>query len=133
MLQHEIKTNPAVLQPSSNSLYLVFLPPGVLLTLGGDTSCKSFCSYHKDISAQIFYAVIPYPGCATCNNGMNPLDALTVSSSHSLVESITDPIPGHSWYDDEHGEIADICAQKLKHLGTNTVHLKWSNRAGACI
>ena len=66
-------------------------------------------------------------------------DALCVTSSHELCESITDPQPGQGWYDDANGEIGDICA----HTSTAgsvvggdgvryVVQREWSNRLRTC-
>jgi len=133
MLEHEISTNDAVPQPNPNTLYVVYLPPGVAVIQGGARSCQVFCGYHSDIDGQVFYAVMPFPGCAGCAGGLAPLDALTATSSHELCEAITDPIPGQGWYDDANGEIGDICAWHTKQLGPYTVQLEWSNAANACI
>jgi hypothetical protein len=118
--------------PDANTLYFVYLPPGVQVEQGGSASCTSFCGYHDTFGNQIFYAVMPYPGCAGCTGGLAPFDALTSTSSHELCEAITDPVPGQGWYDDANGEIGDICAWKTRKLGAYTVQLEWSNRAGAC-
>ena len=133
MLQHEIATNPAVPQPTPNTLYFVYLPPGVRVVQGGSASCQAFCGYHNDISGQIFYAAMPYPGCAGCTGGLSVLDALTSTSSHELCEAITDAIPGQGWYDDANGEIGDICAWQTKTVGQYTVQLEWSNKANKCV
>jgi hypothetical protein len=117
----------------ANTLYFVYLPPGVQVEQGGSASCTSFCGYHDTFGNQIFYAVMPYPGCAGCTGGLAPFDALTSTSSHELCEAITDPVPGQGWYDDANGEIGDICAWKSRKLSAYTVQLEWSNRAGACI
>jgi hypothetical protein len=133
MLQQEIANNPAVPHPTPNTLYFVYLPPGVRVVQGGSASCQAFCGYHNDISGQIFYAAMPYPGCAGCTGGLSTLDALTSTSSHELCEAITDPIPGQGWYDDANGEIGDICAWKTKKVGAYTVQLEWSNKANQCV
>jgi hypothetical protein len=133
MLQGEIASNPAVPQPGPNTLYFIYLPPGVKVIQGGSASCQAFCGYHSDISGQVFYAVMPYPGCAGCTGGLSPVDALTSTSSHELCEAITDAIPGQGWYDDTNGEIGDICAWKTKQIGNYTVQLEWSNQANKCI
>lgn len=133
MLQQEIATNPALPRPGPNTLYFVYLPPGVSLSQGGGRSCLTFCGYHDAINGQIFYAVMPFPGCAGCLGGLSALDALTSTSSHELCEAITDPIPGQGWYDDVHGEIGDICAWKTKQVGAYTVQLEWSNSASNCV
>jgi hypothetical protein len=133
MLQSLIASNPQVPRPSPNVLYFVYLPPGVKVIQGGSASCTSFCGYHNDIAGQIFYAAMPYPGCTGCTGGLAPFDALTSTSSHELCEAITDPIPGQGWYDDQNGEIGDICAWKTKKLGNYVVQLEWSNHANQCV
>ena len=133
MLEHEIATNNAFPQPNPNALYVVYLPPGVAVIQGGARSCQVFCGYHSDIDGQVFYAVMPFPGCAGCAGGLATLDALTSTSSHELCEAITDTIPGQGWYDDANGEIGDICAWQTKQIGPYTIQREWSNAANACI
>jgi len=133
MLQQEIASNSAVPQPTPNTLYFVYLPPGVRVVQGGGASCQAFCGYHNDISGQIFYGVLPYPGCGGCTGGLAVFDALTSITSHELCESITDPIPGRGWYDDVNGEIGDIWAWNTKTVGQYTVQQEWSNRARRCV
>lgn len=132
MLQHQISTNSMFPQPSADTLYFVYLPPGVAVVQGGDRSCQAFCGYHNDINGQIFYAVMPYPGCNGCRGTLSEFDALTATSSHELCEAITDPIPGQGWYDDNNGEIGDICAWKIKQVGSYQVQKEWSNSANQC-
>jgi hypothetical protein len=133
MLQNEINTNPNVPPPSANTLYFVYTPPGVRVVQGGGASCSVFCGYHNDISGTVFYAAMPYPGCRGCLSNLTVLEALTSISSHELCESITDAIPGTGWYDDNNGEIGDICAWQTKTLGPWTIQKEWSNRANACL
>lgn len=133
MLQQEISTNSAFPQPTPNTLYFVYLPPGVSVSQGGSRSCQAFCGYHENVSGKIFYAAMPYPGCSGCAGGLQLFDALTSTSSHELCEAITDAIPGQGWYDDQNGEIGDICAWKTKQVGAYTVQLEWSNKANDCV
>jgi hypothetical protein len=133
MLQNEISTNASFPQPTANTLYFLYIPPGVKVVQGGSGSCTAFCGYHNDINGNIFYAVMPFPGCSGCIGGLQPIDALTSTSSHELCEAITDPIPGEGWYDDANGEIGDICAWQTKKVGNYTVQLEWSNKANKCI
>lgn len=133
MLQNEIATNSHFPHPDGNTLYFVYLPPGVSVSMGGSKSCQAFCGYHDNISGQIFYAVMPYPGCNGCTGGATLENALTSTSSHELCEAITDPVPGQGWYDDSNGEIGDICAWKTKQIGPWTVQLEWSNKSNACV
>jgi hypothetical protein len=133
LIQQEIKNDSAVPQPTANTLYFVFLPPGVTVTLDGGASCSTFCGYHSDVNGKIFYAVMPFLDCAGCARARSVVDALTVATSHELCEAITDPVPGSGWYDDANGEIGDICAWKTKTLGSYAVQLEWSNKAGQCV
>jgi len=64
---------------------------------------------------------------------MAVFDSLTVTASHELCEAITDPVPGQGWYDDNNGEIGDICAWTTKTVGQYTVQQEWSNSANACV
>src|SRR5258706_1643739 len=133
LIQQEIANDSVVPQPTANTLYFVYLPPGVTISLDGGTSCGNFCGYHNAVNGRIFYAVMPYPDCSGCTGALSATDALTSTGSHELCEAITDPIPGQGWYDDQNGEIGDICAWKTKNLGTFTVQLEWSNNAGQCV
>ena len=126
-------SNNTLPQPGANTLYFVYLPGGVTVNQGGSSSCQSFCGYHDNINGQIFYAVMPYPDCQGCTGSLAVLDALTSTSSHELCEAITDPVPGQGWYDQNNGEIGDICAWKTKQVGTYTVQLEWSNKANSCV
>jgi hypothetical protein len=115
-----------------NTLYFIYLDPGVVSVMGGSKSCQSFCGYHSNVGA-IYYAVMPYPLCAGCLGGMNAFDALTGTSSHELCEAITDPVPGSGWYDDNNGEIGDICAWNFKKVAGYNVQLEWSNKENRCL
>ncbi|HUE27599.1 MAG TPA: hypothetical protein VMP89_12560 [Solirubrobacteraceae bacterium] len=132
-LQQEISSNHAFPPPGPNTLYFIYMPPGVSVVQGGSRSCQAFCGYHNNVGGSTFYAVMPFPGCGGCTGGLTAIEALTSTSSHELCEAITDPIPGEGWYDDTHGEIGDICAWKTKVLGAYTVQLEWSNKANACV
>lgn len=125
--------NNSLPQPGANTLYFVYLPGGVTVTQGGSSSCQAFCGYHDAINGQIFYAVMPHPDCNGCTGSLAVFDAITSTSSHELCEAITDPVPGEGWYDQNNGEIGDICAWKTKQAGNYTVQLEWSNSANSCV
>jgi hypothetical protein len=134
MLQQQIASGKTVPKPTANSLYFVYIQPGVKVVMGGSASCQAFCGYHNAVSrTNIFYAVMPYPGCNGCIGSLAAFDALTSTSSHELCEAITDPIPGQGWYDDANGEIGDICAWQTKKVGSYTVQLEWSYTANRCV
>ncbi len=132
MLQSQIDSG-VLPAPTANTLYFLYLPPGTTVNLGGSASCQDFCGYHDATPNNVFYAVMPYPGCSGCQGGLSPINALTSTSSHELCEAITDPLPGQGWYDDSNGEIGDICAWKTKQLGDFTIQLEWSNSAVSCL
>jgi hypothetical protein len=133
MLQQEISTNAAFPKPGPNVLYFVYLQPGVAVVQGGGRSCQVFCGYHDAINNTIFYAVMPFANCGGCLGNMSAQDALTSTSSHELCEAITDPIPGQGWYDQNNGEIGDICAWQTKKIGAYMVQKEWSNKANTCM
>ena len=119
---------------TSNSLYVVFSPPGVTVSAGRDRSCQTFCGYHdRTADGSVFYAVVPYPGCTGCLAGLAVPDAFTSVCSHELAEAITDPVPGTGWYDDANGEIGDICAWQNRRFAGYEVQRLWSNQAAACV
>jgi hypothetical protein len=124
---------PSLPPGDANTLYMLFLPPGTSVAMGGSRSCQAFCGYHDAIDGEIFYAVLPHPDCAGCLDGADEFDALTSTASHELAEAVTDPVPGTGWYDDAHGEVADICAWKMKRLGDYVVQLEWSNAHRRCV
>ena len=133
MLREQTTKGKPIPKPTANTLYFIFVPPGVRVVLGGSASCQAFCGYHNAISGKSFYAVMPYPGCSGCIGSLTAFDALTSISSHELCEAITDPVPGQGWYDDLNGEIGDICAWQTKKIGNYTVQLEWSNKARRCV
>ena len=82
---------------TANTLYFVYLPPGVLSTMGGQASCQQYCGYHNHIGGSIFYAVEPFITCVGCSFGQI-FNSLTKVSSHELCEAITDAAL-NAWFD----------------------------------
>jgi len=119
-------------KPTKNTIYFVYLEPGVKSILGGGRSCQDYCGYHSN-SGRTYYAVMPFPTCSECLGGLTVFDALTGTSSHELCEAVTDPVPGSGWYDDVNGEIGDICPWSFKQVAGYTVQLEWSNRQNKCV
>lgn len=124
-----------------NNLYMVHFPPGVTISMGGDQSCSTFCAYHGSFSnngATAFYGVMPDLGGA-CDGGCGGgtiLENTTSVSSHELIEATTDADVGGgnlAWYDDNYGEIGDICNAQQGTVGKWTIQLEYSNQAGDCI
>jgi hypothetical protein len=133
-------TVPAV---TSNTLYFVYLPPGVTSLLNGDASCQVFCGYHFSVG-NIYYAVEPYLTCAGCTYGQGDLDSLTKVSSHELTEAITNPQATFDsndggWWDDnllqqgQPPEIGDICNAQVAQYAGYTIQAEWSNQQNSCV
>jgi hypothetical protein len=104
----------------SNSLYMTYFPPGMSIQLDSqNSSCVQFCAYHSTFKrsdgSTLYYGVMPDLGgaCAGgCGSASSYLANLTSVSSHEMIEAVTDPEVGLntlSWYNDNQGEIGDIC------------------------
>jgi hypothetical protein len=134
--------NRVAAQPGGNSLYVVFVEPGVAVQDGsGATSMPGggFLGYHsfflgRNIYGQqvyIPYAVIPCPGGVNGAPQMygypNAAAELTDVASHEIAESVTDPHL-NGWYDDRLGEVGDITVSFHQYLNGYYVQLI-SNRA----
>ena len=128
-----IDAKKAVPAPTANALYFVFTEPGITVSMGGSKSCSSFCGYHDAIGSSIYYAVMPFPSCSGCLGEMSAFDALCVTASHELCEAVTDPIPGSSWYNEQYGEVGDICAWQYRKYQGYLIQKEWSNKAGKCV
>jgi hypothetical protein len=141
-------TSGAAPAPDNDSLYMIYFPPSVTIDADGQhKSCQSFCAYHhtfKRADGQlVYYGVIPdldAPGCDTgCAVVEDTFSNLTDVSSHEWIEATTDPGVGLgilSWYNDNLGEIADICDQQETVTGKVagfTVQKLWSNANYNCI
>jgi len=113
-LKQQIKAG--VLPPHDlNTLYMIYFPSNVTITLDGLTSCQQFGAYHfatNDTQMKnnnIFYAVEPDCGGGIAN--------ITFAASHEFAEATTDniPTPGsnpafpQAWNDAQGFEIGDIC------------------------
>jgi hypothetical protein len=143
---------------NSNTYYAVFFPQGDVITQGGSGSCVAggFCAYHGTVAqtsgrGEFFYGVHPdmgpLSGCSTgCGGSSVTFNNQTSVASHEMTETITDAEvglttfvgPPLAWYDQNNGEIGDICnAQQGSMVGsdgvTYTVQKEWSNSSGACI
>lgn len=129
----------------ANSLYMVYFPSGVSISIEGQRSCSSFCAYHEGFTSQrsgspVYYGVMPVCGFG-CGGGF---DGLTAVSSHECLEAITDPFPTpgdkpaypQAWNDPGGQEIADLCADVSStvtgHGLTSTVSGEWDNSINGC-
>jgi hypothetical protein len=99
--------------PDAHTIFGIYFPSGVKITLQGGTSCSAFCGYHGHFSyngTDIKYAVFPYTDCRACSvSGKAVADILTIVSSHEIREAVTDP-DLNAWYDAAGDEADDKCA-----------------------
>jgi hypothetical protein len=118
--------NSGLLQaPSANTLYVVYVQPGVAVNLGSGqgTTQQGILGYHTAFAglnnAAIRYAVVVNPGGAAGNSVLpeaaTAIDQLTAVTSHELAEAVTDPDINSivnngrlGWFDPQRGEIGDI-------------------------
>jgi hypothetical protein len=148
MVQKELDAQIAAgkLPPASeNSLYMIYFPAGVSISIEGQRSCSSFCAYHEGFKsprdgASIFYGIMPVCGWG-CGGGF---EGLTAVSSHECLEAITDPFPTpgdkpaypQAWNDAGGQEIADLCQSNsgtvTGHGITSTVSGEWDNSINGC-
>ena len=139
-----------------NTLYMIFFPPGKTITQGGSSSCQAggFCAYHGTTSSlfsghNVLYGVHPDMQSGLCATGgcgnAGVFGNYTSVTSHELTEAITDAFvgiattfaPPLAWYDQNNGEIGDICnGQQGTYVanGTSyTIQLEFSNAASNCV
>jgi hypothetical protein len=105
--------NSGAVRPDPNTIYGVYFPAGMRITLQGGASCSSFCGYHGHFlynGQDIKYAVFPYTNCTACSlPGKAVADILTIVTSHEIREAVTDP-DLNAWYDAAGYEADDKCA-----------------------
>jgi hypothetical protein len=125
-----------------NTLYMIFFPDSITITLDGLTSCSSFGAYHfaindtKETKNNVFYGVMP-----GCHYSLNSHEVVT---SHEFSEALTDniPTPGsnpdfpQAWNNSSGFEIGDLCEGTQGSLTTkkNTyfVQQEYLNSIGGC-
>ena len=122
--------------PSSDTVFGIYFPSGMKISLQGGTSCSAFCGYHSHFSyngVTIRYAVFPYTNCRACSlSGKAVSDILTIVTSHEIREAVTDA-DGSAWYDASGYEADDKCAwhnlyQMLRNgKSTHWVQPEYSN------
>ncbi len=136
-------------QPDGNTLYMIYYPSTVAVSMGGGVSCNQFYGYHGDYAIKansyVTYSVVarcpPFPDTSA-------IDSVTSIASHELVEAATDPRaqdnPAWSQPDSAHlawavpagGELGDLCAGYGNVFYTPSdvpylVQRTWSNKAAA--
>lgn len=138
-----------------NTLYMIYFPLNVTITLQGSQSCVIFCAYHgtttgqfnsKNIAYGVFPDMGPSSGCfGGCGSNPDYIKDTTSVSSHELIEAATDVevglanvlAPPLAWYDSINGEIGDICNAQQATVTAGgaswVIQKQWSNALGACV
>jgi len=135
-----------------NTIYMIYFPPGVVITGTNGTSCVDFCGYHSVtvnanlyMNRSLYYGIFPdfgpNTGCyAGCGGAPSEFDKMTSVSTHELAETVTDAFgayvqykPPGGWYSSTYKEIGDICNGEGS-IGPSGywVQLIWSNLQGEC-
>jgi len=119
--------NATLINPDSNTLYMVYVQPGVEVFAPFGNSHTDFYGYHSGFAGHdhngnainVHYAILPYEtgiNAGPSGGFANVLDGMTAVSSHELAEAVTDPDVWNNnlgWYDSSEpnsigGEIGDI-------------------------
>ena len=105
--------NSSLVSADANTVYGVYFPPGMKITMQGGSSCSAFCGYHGHFAyngIDVKYAVFPYTDCRACSlPGKAVADMLTIVTSHEIREAVTDP-DLDAWFDAAGYEADDKCA-----------------------
>ena len=123
-MQRELRAQIAsgALPPHDNdTLYMIYFPPGVSISLGKDKSCVTFGAYHEAVSSTVTHRNIFYGVMPDCGDGFA---GATIVSSHEFAEAVTDPIPTpgsnpaypQAWNTSDGFEIADLCEGHITRL-----------------
>jgi hypothetical protein len=141
MLQQAIAAG-TLAAPDANTLYVVFLPPNVAVTVGSDGTANGLLGYHLSLgasrpgAASASYVIVPNPTGNSAVPGLSPFQQMTGVASHEMAEAITDPQPltNPAWVDPTTGdEIADIAQDQYGLLHDYTVQYLWSNADSAIV
>lgn len=132
--------------PRENTIFLVYLPPGVTL---GDASVPQYCAHDGKIAPRAYHQTIdlgrpvPYAVLPRCGDE----NELTATASHELLEATTNPDPAHRGFAFQQGsanmgftaagvEPVDPCGlitmdQHWTTANGFAAQRAWSNRAAA--
>jgi hypothetical protein len=136
---------------NASTIYMVYFPSGITISLFGSNSCQIFCAFHYGFQYNgvlvpfgVFPELLSGPCVGGCGSDPTQFNNLTSVSSHELIEAITDTDVSAAinidfplaWYDQSNGELGDICNQLAQNIvvGTNTwtVQKYWSVKLNNC-
>jgi len=137
--------------PTANTIYMLYTPDTVSVTLDEKRQCVDFGAYHNSMtmtppgaSAPVTFAYAVIPRCSNANS------VVTFTASHELIEAATDKVfddkalvqtgwtsTTDAWDTLAGGEVADRCydldrkGRDIYHEGPYTVTRSFSNQAAA--
>jgi len=134
-----------VKKPDGETVYTIFLPPGITLAADDVDSRHGLGGFHGSYldngsGKRVYYAALAY---AEGSNGIpftnSSVDNISIAASHEWTEAVTDPNVNAGklgWYDKRFGEVGDIpfkLGLRLSDLwgrvGGCAVQKEWSNVA----
>lgn len=139
-------------KPDDNTLFMVYFPPGMSITIDNMKSCSEFCAYHgfngaPSPNSHFYYGVMPDLGGA-CSFGCGfheHIDNVTSISTHEFCEAVTDPFPTpgstpaypQAWNDNQGAEVGDLCADSMNTLTaangkSYNVQAEYDNASASC-
>ena len=123
-LKYQIMTG-ALPAQTKNTLYMIYFPSNITITLDGLTSCVQYGAYHfatpsRHTDNHIYYGVMPDCGYS--------FDEHTIISAHEFAEATSDniPTPGtnpdypQAWNNSSGYEIGDLCEGTQGNLVTKS-------------
>jgi hypothetical protein len=126
-----------------DTIFALYFPSTTAIDVHGKKSCNAFDGYHLEGQTKDGHPLV-YAVLARCSSS---LDAVTVATSHELIEASTDPhyysAPAYAATDKDHfiwtvataGEVGDMCdfepQANQKLVGNFMVERTWSNAAAA--
>jgi hypothetical protein len=137
-----------------NTVYMVDFPPTYTITVGGASSCASFCAAYdtmivggKSVGVGLFPEIITGPCAAICGTDLTPFNNVTAVHAGQLIQIITDlefPIATAStvrptaWFSNQPsvadtGNVADVCNHQHATVAGFVVEKGWSNKLASCI
>ncbi|KAJ3018935.1 UNVERIFIED_CONTAM: hypothetical protein HDU68_010914 [Siphonaria sp. JEL0065] len=116
-----------VIMPTENTYYPIHMGPEINHETGG-------CAVHGSVKLGdrqwIVYAVLPYQSTSKCV-GKDILASIEQSSSHELIESVTNPAENQMAWNNHGLEVGDMCNGRTSTITVDnrihTVHQIWSN------
>lgn len=95
--------------PSASTLYVLFMPPGVAVSLNSNAPASACAgnvlAWHTAMllpQSQVTIAYVVVPDCGA-QGSLTAIDSRTIAASHAIIEAVTNPhIDAYTAFDAEH-------------------------------